>query len=267
MTTLKFTTCQAASTEPIVAAVTHYLSSKRGLPAEAVEDISWQERYEQVKDGRMDVAWICGSYYTQLSSGPNHAVELLAAPIMSHARYRGEPVYFSDVIVRKDSSFQTFADLRGAALAYNEPGSFSGYWAMRHHLAQLGELDGYFGRLVQSGGHVNSLQMILSGEVETAAIDSMVLIAELQENPDLAPKFRVVETLGPNPIPPWVVRRSLPKAQKAQLRRALLSLNEDEDGRKLLQTHQLRGFTAVPDAHYDPTRRMMVKAAEVSWRI
>lgn len=267
MTPLKFTTCQAASTEPIVAAVTHYLSSKWGISAESVEDIPWQERYVQVQDGRIDIAWICGSYYTQLAAGPDPVVELLAAPIMNHTRYQGEPVYFSDVLVRQDSPFQTFADLRGAAFAYNEPGSFSGYWAMRYHLAQLGELEGYFGRLVQSGGHVNSLQMILDGEAETAAIDSMVLIAELQENPTLAPKFRVVETLGPNPIPPWVIRRTLPKAQKAQLRRALLALHEDEDGRKLLESCQMRGVTAVPDTHYDPTRRMMAKAAEVTWRI
>lgn len=267
MTPLKFTTCQAASTEPIVAAVIHYLSSKLGITAEPIADIPWQERYTQLKDGRIDIAWICGSYYTQLASGPAPIVELLAAPSMNHARYQGQAVYFSDVLVRKESQFQTFADLRGAAFAYNEPGSFSGWWAMRHHLAQLGEMVGYFGRLIHSGAHVNSLQMILDGEVDTAAIDSMVLIAELQENPDLASKFRVVEALGPFPIPPWVVRRSLPEAQKAQLRRALLSLHEDEDGRKLLESHQMRGFTAVSDTHYDPTRRMMAKAAEVAWRI
>ncbi|MFZ0543988.1 MAG: PhnD/SsuA/transferrin family substrate-binding protein [Candidatus Promineifilaceae bacterium] len=267
MNSIKLTTCQAQSTEPIVSAVSRYLSSKLGISAEAVEDISWQERYVQVKDGRLDVGWICGSYYTQLSSGPDPVVELLAAPIMSHARYQGQPVYFSDVLVRKDSPFQTFDDLRGAAFAYNEPGSFSGYWSMRHHLARLGAFDGYFGRLVGSGGHVKSLQMILDGEVDTAAVDSMVFIAELQENPDLAANFRVVETLGPNPIPPWVVRRGLPEAQRSQLRQALLALHEDEDGRKLLEAHQMHGFSAVPDSFYDPIRQMIAKAAEVNWPI
>jgi ABC-type phosphate/phosphonate transport system substrate-binding protein len=52
---------------------------------------------------------------------------------------------------------------------------------------------------------------------------------------------------------------------KAQLRRALVSLHEDEDGRKLLQELQMRGFTAVTDADYNPVRQMIAKAAEVAW--
>jgi phosphonate transport system substrate-binding protein len=265
MKPLTLTTCQAESTEPIVAAVAAYLTSKRNIPAESVEDISWQERYRQITDGRIDIGWICGSYYTKLAAEPDPVIELLAAPVMSQARYQGEPVYFSDVVVRADSPFQTFADLRGASFAYNEPGSFSGYWSMRSYLVRIGEVGGFFGRLTQSGAHLHSLQMILDCRIDTAAIDSMVMAVELQENPDLAHKIRIVEVIGPTPIPPWVIRRSLPEAQKAQLRQALLALPETEDGRQLLQKYHLRGFAAVPDAHYDKVRQMIAEAASVRW--
>jgi ABC-type phosphate/phosphonate transport system substrate-binding protein len=47
-------------------------------------------------------------------------VELLAAPVMAGTRYAGRPVYFSDIVVHRDSAARSFADLRGARWAYNE---------------------------------------------------------------------------------------------------------------------------------------------------
>jgi phosphonate transport system substrate-binding protein len=92
----------------------------------------------------------------------------------SGACYKDRPVYFSDVVVRRDSKFHTFADLRGASWAYNEPGSHSGYNVVGYHLATLGEGSGYFGQVVESGAHQVSLQMILDGRIDASAIDSLV---------------------------------------------------------------------------------------------
>ena len=83
----------------------------------------------------------------------------------------------SDVIVRADSPFLSFADLRGAVWAYNEPRSHSGYNVVRYHLAAKGMPAAYFGRVVESGSHHNSLQMILQRSIDAAAIDSTVLEA------------------------------------------------------------------------------------------
>lgn len=265
MDDITFTTCQAECTEEIVSAVSAFLSEKLDIAVQAVEDIDWQERIRQVADGRIDVGWVCGSYYSRLVARDNPRVELLVAPVMAQPRYQGQPVYYSDVVVRADSAFETFEDLRGARFAYNEPGSVSGYWTMRYHLSTLGEAGGFFGRISGSGGHVNSLGMILRGEIDTAAIDSTVLDVELEKNPDLAHRIRIVEVLGPTPIPPWVVRRALPEEQKQALRRALAGMPETEEGRMLLAGLHVLGFSAVSDSHYDQVRMMMEKAAVVDW--
>ena len=103
-------------------------------------------------------------------------MELLAVPVPAGPRYHGRPIYFSDVIVRKQSPFQTFADLRGAAWAYNEPRTLhSGYNVVRAYLAELGERDGYFGGVVESGAHQPSIEMIVDGRADCSAIDSTVL--------------------------------------------------------------------------------------------
>ena len=59
--------------------------------------------------------------------------------------------------------------------------------------------------------------MVLGQGIDAAAIDSTVLDQELQNRTHLKKELRVIETLGPSPMPPWVVTTNLP----AELRRAL----------------------------------------------
>jgi phosphonate transport system substrate-binding protein len=94
---------------------------------------------------------------------------------MCGKRYGGRPVYFSDVVVRSDSSVQSFADLRGAAWAYNELTSQSGYNITRYTLAIRGETGAYFSRVVLAGSHQRSLVLVLDGSVDAAPEGSALL--------------------------------------------------------------------------------------------
>ncbi len=110
-------------------------------------------------------------------------VELLAVPVPVGRRYENRPVYFSDLVVHRQSPYRCFSDLRGRVWAFNEPRSHSGYNVVRAHLAGLGAYAGFFARAVESGAHVNSLRMILDRRVDCAAIDSTVLEWAAQEQP------------------------------------------------------------------------------------
>src|SRR5204862_2627829 len=123
-------------------------------------------------------------------------VDLLAAPVMNGERYQGQPIYFSDVVVRHESPVGCLRDLRGAAWAYNERTSQSGYGLPCYVLAVRGEGAGYFGRVVMSGAHQHSLELILDGTVDAAAIDSTVLEQEFRQHPELTGRVKVIETLG-----------------------------------------------------------------------
>src|SRR5262249_20618515 len=156
----------------------------------------------------IDLAFVCSLPYVE----HEHLVEPVAAPVLSGQRYGGEPVYFSDVVVRADSPIRDFADLRSGAWAYNEKQSQSGYGITRDSLLRLGETRGFFGRVVEAGWHERCLSLIAAGEVDAAAIDSHVLETYLQAHPALAPALRVIATLGPSPIQPVVVSRRLPQS-------------------------------------------------------
>ena len=184
-------------------------------------------------------------------------LELLAAPVLAGRRFRGEPIYFSDVIVRTESPFRSFADLRGASWSYNDPQSHSGYNETRYHLLRMGETRGFFGRVVQAGSHQRSIRLVAAGEVDASAIDCQVLAVELREHPGLARQLRVIDALGPSTIQPVVAAQSLGADVKAALHGALLGLGDDPDAREALALGLVERFVAVDDARYDDIRHML----------
>ena len=245
---------------PTCQRIADYLSAHAGVRATLVTGMPWQAQQQLLDQGKAEVGFICGLPYVRKVE----RFELLAAPVMRAPRYQGRPVYFSDVIVRHDSPFRSFADLRGATWAYNEPGSFSGCVGPLAHLAALGEKSGYFGRAVESGAHLRSLELIAEGTVDASAIDTTVMELELRRRPELAAQFRVVDTIGPSPIPPVVIARGVAPEIKRRLRDALLHMHEDREGQVILSDGMLARFVAVHDADYDDIRRKALSAEEVS---
>ena len=256
MNTLRITSCQASNADLWVAAVVDVLAQQLGQPASFINQIGWEERDRLLDAGQMDVGWICGWPYVRKMARPDPNVELLAAPVMAAPRYRDQPIYFSDVVVRRDSPFTSFGDLRGASWGYNEPGSQSGYNITRYHLARLGETWAYFGRVVGTGAHQASLREVRAGRLDATAIDSTVLETELEREPALAGEIRIIGELGPSPIPPWVVSTSLPGQQRQALRAALLALHTHTAGRAALAVGGLARFAAVTDRDYNVIREM-----------
>jgi phosphonate transport system substrate-binding protein len=260
---MKITSCQSPLMNEHCRAIAHYLSERLGVPVTYIDDIPWQERYEQLDRGQIDVAWICGAPYVRRVDRADVGIELLVAPVWQGERYGDQPVYFSDVVVHGESRFHAFADLRGATWAYNEPGSFSGYEAMRYHLAVQGLAGDFFGKVVESGAHTQSLALILAGEVDVAAIDSTVLEAVLAQQPALASQLRIIDVIGPSPMPPWVASQQLASELRQAVRRVLTGMADDPVGAALLRAGNIARFAPVSDADYDATRRMLRLAATV----
>jgi phosphonate transport system substrate-binding protein len=261
---LKMTSCMASNADPVCRAASAYLGERLGLRVEFIDDIPWQERERLFDEGEIQLCWLCGLPYVWKADRGFPGIELLAAPVMLGARYANRPVYFSDVIVLSDSLFKRFEDLRGASWAYNEPRSHSGSYVVRHHLAEFSADSRFFGEVIESGAHQTSLEMILAGRVDAAAIDSTVLETELRSRPEISERITVIETLGPSPMPPWVCLKSLPRELRESVRRALLGMRDDEQGRAILLAGQMSHFTRVEDADYDPIRRMARQAERVA---
>lgn len=196
-----------------------------------------------------DLAFICGLPYVL-----HPELEALAAPVLAGGRYGGKPIYFSDVVVGVNNPAQTFADLRGASWAYNEPLSQSGYGITRYEMLQRGLTDGFFGKVVAAGFHQKALEMVAAGVVDAAAIDSHVL--ELAP-PALRIQLRVIETFGASTIQPLAAARRLPPPIRAQIRHILGRLHTDPRLAEALAHWRMVRWVGMKDRDYDDIRAML----------
>jgi phosphonate transport system substrate-binding protein len=201
--------------------------------------------------GEADVGFMCSPSFVWLRELRPPPVELLGvAPAFRDARTSGRPVYFCDVVVRRDAPIRSFAELRGRSWAYNDVCSLSGYYSLLDKLAGMGVDEGFFGRVFCSGSHLHSIEAVVGGEADAAAIDSNVLSIRLGEVPELREKLRVIESWGPYPIQPVVVRSALPAEQKEGLRASLLAVDTDPRTRLALSEFDLERFVPVTDEDY-----------------
>ncbi len=263
--TLRITTCLGENTFVLMRQLAEYLETQLAAPVTCVEDVSWVERHQQIDAGEVSVGWMCGLPYVTRAAQPAANIKLLAAPVMAGKRYGAQPCYFSDMVVHQDSPFQQFADLRGATWAYNDPGSHSGYNIIRTTLASMGANGRFLGQAFCSGGHMKSLAMILQRKVDMAALDSTVLDWAWQTQPDIRRHLRIIASLGPSPIPPLVIHKSVPSVLAERIHHLLLTMQETAVGRVVLASGGLLRFTAVTDADYDPIRDMVTRAQEVTF--
>ncbi len=189
--------------------------------------------------GATDLGWLCAPSYRRLAEAGS--VELLPAPHTADPRTGGRPVYFSDVVVRRDDPARDFGALAGCRWVYNDRRSLSGWLALQVRLPALAVTEP-----VPSGSHLRSLAMVARGAADAAAVDSNALALALARSPALAARLRVLESWGPHPIQPLVIATRLPAGVRAAARAALLALAGDPR----LSRWRVLGFAPVSEADY-----------------
>jgi len=135
--------------------------------------------------------------------------------------------YNSLIITPRDGGLETASDFDPTRhrAAINEPGSFSGNFTF------VGYMREKTGRTlsdpVQSGGHLKSVAMVASGEVQLAAIDRASFRLASAANPQAAAAVRVIDETSFHPAPAFVADGALPETAVAPLREALASFRAD----------------------------------------
>jgi phosphonate transport system substrate-binding protein len=255
MERLRMTTCMAPGMDDFCRQLTAYVASRLGQAIDFVIDVDWTERYRQLDVGAIQIAWICGAPY--VVRRPYGQLALLAAPVWRGDHYGDQPVYHSDLMVRRDHPAQNFAQLRGQRWAYNEPGSLSGYHVMRAHLARLDEGLAFFSEAIEAGYHRRALQMLAAGEADVAAIDTTVFEQIIAVQPALRDTVRSLGRLGPNPAPPWVIHTEVPSVLRQAITTIFTTMADDATGAALLAAAPIARFARVDDTDYAPAATMV----------
>lgn len=153
------------------------------------------------------------------------------------------PGYYRSVfVVRADDPRQSLADFDGAAFAYNEDLSQSGWAAPQTHAAQRGL------RLVpavRTGGHRLSAQAVAEGRAEIAALDAVTHALLQGQEPAMA-RLRSLDLTDPTPGLPCIAALGADtQATFDALAEAIAALAPDDRA-----TLRLRGVVRLPLAAY-----------------
>ncbi len=198
----------------------------------------------------MGCAFMCGYPFALASPQPT----LLAVPTPNPPDYAGTPIYWTDLVVRADSSYTQLTDLFGRRFAYISEDSQSGYQVPRNLFAPYAKerrgrlFAAVVGPLFTQRGVVDA---VLDGRADCGPIDSYSHELLRAHEPQLAAKLRVLASTRPVPIPPMVAAADIDPDTAAALRRALLATGDASDLSQELHDLRLNGFVVVTPHRYD----------------
>jgi phosphonate transport system substrate-binding protein len=203
-----------------------------------------------LRTGKLDAAFVCSGPY--IDGKKNFGLELLVAP-----QAYGALVYYSYILVKRDSRFSSFEELRGRRFAFTDPLSNTGKLVPTYMLAKMNETpEKFFKEIIFTMSHDKSIKAVAQGVVDGAAVDSLIWEYLNATNPEFTSKTRILKKSQPYAVPPVVVPHNLDPGLKDKLKMALLNAHLDPKGRKILQKMKIDKFAEIDDRNYDSIREM-----------
>ena len=228
-----------------------YLSEKSGYPLQVVYVNKYAELSRVLREDPKAVGWTCGAPYVQDSK--TNGQKLVAVPL-----FNKKPTYHSLVLARSDRTEKTLADFKDGVLAYSDSRSNSGYLAPRYVLHKQGiDINKHFRLLLNTGSHEGSIKALIHNLADVAAVDEYIWQAYLKEHPEAGEKLREIERMGPFPFTPIVSGVNVDDDEINQLSSALLGMDDNAEGQKLLSEFYLDGFVEKKPAFYQPIKNML----------
>lgn len=255
---LRFATFLSPLLYESYAAIARYVSEQVNCPT----SLSVGQSLNELATEKIDVAFLCGLLYVHFTRRPDCPIEVIAAPVVQGERYQGHPIYFSDVVVRRESSYKKFADLQGCTWAFNERASHSGYNIVLYNLQERRLDTSYFGMMLETGAHRASLQAILEGRADATAIDSHVFDVLCSREPHIAAQLRTLDMFGPTAIPPIVINKHIDEHTKQHMREALYTMHSHATWAKQLHHGLIERLAPIEDSAYDSIRSMWERVNE-----
>jgi phosphonate transport system substrate-binding protein len=212
-----------------------YLESRLAMPVTFVLRDSYRDTMDLIKQQRLDVAWLSDYPYVLMKPW----VRLLVTPLKE-----GRPYYRSYLIVpAHDKHTRSIADLHGKIFAYADPYSHTGYLYPRHTLLTQGKSPKtFFGRTFFTWSHRKAIEAVAQQLADGAAVESYVWDALARDEPQLTAATRIVNRSQEFGFPPLVTVNSLSEKTTSTLRRVLMEMTLDAEGRQILAKLHLEGF-------------------------
>jgi len=210
------------------------LGQKIGRPVHLILRRAFSEVNDLVRSREAEMAQLCSRGFLQ--GHADFGLTALAVPVVN--RRKSRPSY---VIVSAESEIGTPAELAGKTFAFADP-----LCAPEAFPAGRGgqRPEAFFRRKLLITSHDRAIRAVAEGLVDGALVDGLVYARLALTDPGQVAKTKVIGETAPYMNPPVAVHPGLDPTVREKLRRALLTLHEEQTGRAVLTRLGIDRFAA-----------------------
>jgi ABC-type phosphate/phosphonate transport system substrate-binding protein len=229
------------------------ISEGAGVPLKYLEHRAPEPISDLWRREDLGAVFMCGLPFARSVPRP----PVVAVPVPASPSFEEQPRYWSDLVVRANSHFQSFEDTFGHRVALTTLDSHSGCLALLHHLMEAsvtGERGNraLYQRVIEPRlTPLGAMTAVIDGLAEVAPIDSFAFSLAEKYIPDLTAKLRVIGRTQSTPIPPLV--SSLPV--HPALESAFLEAHTKPSMASLMAKLQISRFVRPDPDGYDVLKR------------
>jgi ABC-type phosphate/phosphonate transport system substrate-binding protein len=193
------------------------------------------------------------------------AMQPIAVPVPSPARYEGLPRYCSEFLVREASGWTTLEETFGHRIGWMAENSQSGFNAPRAYLSQFTSPERralYSESIGPTGSPIRTLDALRSEQMEVVALDSFLLDLLRRHDPAKLEGLRCVATTPWAPMPLLVAAPAISEGVVDRLRQLLPRIHTRREYEALLADALLLRFSDPEPDKYSALEKMERDAVE-----
>jgi len=235
-----------------IKAITSWLSLEIGVSVEGFVTIDHAAAVEALRNGDADISFMGALPFVLAEK------EIGAVPLLSEI-YRDAPSYTGRVFVRRDSGFNTLADLEGRDIAFADPISESGYMYPLAEFERAGLIAGpeaaedFFGRIFFAGGYQQAMQAMAEGLVDAAGASQY---ADLLLTPKQQAEVTWIAESEAIPSHVVIARPELDVGLRQRFVDVMMKLNLPENRDKLRYLYGPDGYVETDPSVFNGVRDM-----------
>lgn len=197
-----------------------------------------QELIKLVKEGKIDIV-------TETPFSSMLFIEKAGMKILLRSWKKGVSSYHSVIFVRKDSKIDSLEDLKGKVIAFEDPGSTTGYFLPKAEIMKKGlplvELNNYREKPPSdkigyyfANGEVNIVHWVHKGVVAAGVLDNLEYQHPEKVPEKFMPDFKIIYATEDVPRALMLIRGNIDPRLQREIKKILVNMKLSKEGRKVM---------------------------------
>jgi len=178
--------------------------------------------------------------------------KLGVTPLARPEDKKGISTYYGMVFVRKDSHIKSAEDMKGKRCAFVDKATTAGWLLPLHFFLELGieDYQHWFAETYFTGTHDNAIYDVLNSKADIGAAKNTVFNRLAAKDSRLREELEILSTSMPVPENALLVRPGLDESLVAELKKILLGMDQDPEGKEILAQFGAARFIETMAADY-----------------